>query len=81
MPLTENLMIKDVSTIIRRHWKRSGFAIEIGLILIVKTAILFGIKAAWFDAPTVPVEGSRVTAERLLGTPDSAAAQNKEFGQ
>ncbi|MFC6673061.1 cytochrome oxidase putative small subunit CydP [Marinobacterium aestuariivivens] len=76
-------MIKDESTVIRRRWKRSGFAIEISLILIVKMAILFGIKAVWFDAPTIPVDGTRLTEERLLSVPGNVAPppQPKEIGR
>lgn len=40
---------------------------EVGIILVVKLAILLTIKAVWFSEPTVPVNGSERVSERLLG--------------
>jgi len=47
---------------------------EIGIILLVKLAILLTIKAVWFSEPTVPVNGSELVSERLLGTPQTSPA-------
>jgi len=54
---------------------------EITLILLVKLVLLLAIKAYWFSAPTVPVEGTSRVAERLLGKAPSTSieiAANKE---
>ena len=40
---------------------------EIGIILLIKLAILLTIKAVWFTEPTVPVNGSERISERLFG--------------
>ena len=40
---------------------------ELALILLIKLALLLAIKAVWFDQPTVPVDGSRMTGQHLLG--------------
>lgn len=47
---------------------------EIGIILLVKLAILLSIKAVWFTEPIVPVNGSERVSERLLGTPQTSPA-------
>lgn len=40
---------------------------ELAVILLIKLALLLVIKAVWFDQPTVPDDGSRVTSQHLLG--------------
>ncbi|WP_027591307.1 cytochrome oxidase putative small subunit CydP [Pseudomonas sp. RL] len=40
---------------------------EIGIILLIKLAILLTLKAVWFTEPTVPVNGSERVSERLFG--------------
>ncbi|MFR0687986.1 cytochrome oxidase putative small subunit CydP [Enterobacterales bacterium AE_CKDN230030158-1A_HGKHYDSX7] len=40
---------------------------ELAIILLIKLALLLVIKAVWFDQPTVPADGSRVTSQHLLG--------------
>lgn len=40
---------------------------ELTLVLIVKLVLLLGIKAIWFDAPTLPDDGTQRVAKRLLG--------------
>jgi len=42
------------------------------VILLIKLTLLMGIKALWFDAPTVPKDGTVEMSQRLLGaTPAS----------
>ena len=40
---------------------------EIGIILLIKLAILLTIKAVWFSEPTLPANGAARVSERLLG--------------
>ncbi|MCY1450401.1 hypothetical protein D9M71_672040 [compost metagenome] len=47
---------------------------EIGIILLVKLAILLTIKAVWFTEPIVPANGTERVSERLLGTPQTSPA-------
>ncbi|MOA11697.1 hypothetical protein D3C78_1316520 [compost metagenome] len=42
---------------------------EIGIILLIKLAILMTIKVIWFSEPTVPENGSERVGAHLLGTP------------
>lgn len=42
---------------------------ELAIILLIKLALLLTIKAIWFDQPTVPDDGSRITSRHLLGDP------------
>ncbi len=54
---------------------------EIACIVLIKLALLLGIKAYWFSEPTVPVDGTARVAERLLGSTASTPieiAANKE---
>lgn len=54
---------------------------EIACIVLVKLVLLLGIKAYWFSAPTVPVDGTARVAERLLGSSASTPIEitaNKE---
>lgn len=46
---------------------RHRLAKEISLILVIKLILLMGIKTFWFDAPTVPRDGSAKTGQHLLG--------------
>ncbi|WP_462382972.1 cytochrome oxidase putative small subunit CydP [Pseudomonas sp. Marseille-QA0892] len=39
---------------------------EIAVILVIKLAILLTIKAIWFDAPTVPKNGTALVSEHLF---------------
>jgi hypothetical protein len=41
---------------------------EIALILMLKLALLSAIKTLWFDAPTVPPDGSARVGAHLLGS-------------
>lgn len=41
---------------------------ELTVILLLKLAILLTIKAIWFDAPTVPENGSERVGAHLLGS-------------
>jgi hypothetical protein len=45
---------------------------ELALILLIKLALLLLIKHIWFDAPTVPVAGTALTAAHLLNQTKSA---------
>ena len=45
---------------------------EIALILLVKLAILLGIKATWFDAPTLPQNGSERIEARFFAAPSAS---------
>ena len=45
---------------------------EITLILLIKLAILLGIKAIWFDAPTLPENGSARVEARFFAVPAPA---------
>lgn len=47
---------------------------EIGIILLVKLAILLTIKAVWFTEPTMPENGTERVSARLLGSPLAAPA-------
>lgn len=47
---------------------------ELAIILLIKLALLLAIKAIWFDQPTVPDDGSRITSQHLLGEPQSTLA-------
>lgn len=40
---------------------------ELTIILLIKLTLLLIIKAVWFDQPTIPDDGSRVTSQHLLG--------------
>ena len=51
---------------------------EIGVILLVKLAILLTIKAVWFTEPTVPENGTARVSERLLGTSQTSPASLNE---
>jgi len=51
---------------------------EIGIVLLVKLAILLTIKNIWFTEPTVPVNGSKRVSERLLGTSQPNPASHNE---
>lgn len=41
---------------------------ELAVILAIKIAVLMTIKAIWFDAPTVPLDGTERVEQQLLGT-------------
>jgi hypothetical protein len=41
---------------------------EITVILLLKLTLLMGIKALWFDAPTIPKDGTVEMSQRLLST-------------
>jgi len=47
---------------------------EIAVILAIKLVLLLGIKALWFDAPTVPKNGTEQVSQRLLGTSESPSS-------
>ena len=51
---------------------------EITLILLIKLAILLGIKAIWFDAPTVPEDGLNRVAHHLLSNAGSQSPSTEE---
>ncbi|HIE0070018.1 TPA: cytochrome oxidase putative small subunit CydP [Pseudomonas aeruginosa] len=56
-------------------WK-IPFVRELTIILLIKLALLLAIKAIWFDQPTVPDDGSRLTSQHLLGeSPSNPAAK------
>ena len=44
---------------------------EIAAILLIKLVLLFSIKAIWFSAPTIPVDGVAQVAGHLLGSKPS----------
>lgn len=48
---------------------RHALVREIAVILAIKLILLLAIKAIWFDAPTVPVEGAARTAAHLFDSP------------
>ena len=41
------------------------------MVLAIKLALLLGIRAIWFDQPTVPENGAARVAEKLLGAGDA----------
>lgn len=41
---------------------------ELAIILVIKVIVLMGVKAIWFDAPTVPQNGTERVEQRLLGS-------------
>ncbi|MCJ8169490.1 cytochrome oxidase putative small subunit CydP [Atopomonas sediminilitoris] len=49
-----------------RAWWRIPLVRELAVILLLKLALLLGIRAYWFDQPVVPVDGTERVAERLL---------------
>ena len=42
---------------------------EIAVVLLIKLTLLLGIKAIWFNEPTVPLDGQQRVETHLLGTP------------
>lgn len=44
---------------------------ELAVVLAIKLALLLGIRAIWFDQPTVPENGAARVAEKLLGAGDA----------
>lgn len=46
---------------------------EIALVLLLKLVLLFSIKAIWFDAPTVPRNGTQRIDQKFFG-PDASSA-------
>lgn len=53
---------------------------EIAVILLIKLALLLGIKAIWFNEPTVPLDGQQRVETHLLGkpaTPPSVTTEEK----
>lgn len=50
---------------------KSSLKRDIVLVLLVKVAILISIKNMWFDAPSIPENGSARVAEHLLDTRDA----------
>lgn len=42
-----------------------------GVILLLKLAILLVIKMVWFSEPTIPLDGSERVGAHLLGTTNS----------
>ncbi|NHW02614.1 cytochrome oxidase putative small subunit CydP [Stutzerimonas degradans] len=50
---------------------KSSLKRDIVLVLLVKVAILISIKIMWFDAPSIPENGSARVAEHLLDTRDA----------
>ncbi|MWV16748.1 hypothetical protein F3I16_11920 [Pseudomonas sp. L-22-4S-12] len=51
---------------------------EIAAILLIKLALLFAIKAIWFDAPTVPEDGLNRVAHHLLSNAGSPSPSTEE---
>lgn len=50
---------------------------ELAIILLIKLALLLTIKAIWFDQPTVPEDGSRITSRHLLGDSQTSPADKE----
>jgi hypothetical protein len=50
---------------------KSSLRRDIVLVLLVKVAILITIKNIWFDAPSIPENGSARVAEHLLDKRDA----------
>ena len=50
---------------------KSSLKRDIVLVLLVKVAILTSIKTIWFDAPSIPENGSARVAEHLLDKRDA----------
>lgn len=50
---------------------------ELAIILLIKLALLLAIKAIWFDQPTVPDDGSRLTSQHLLGQSQPSPADKE----
>ncbi|QNH03949.1 hypothetical protein HNQ27_14590 [Pseudomonas sp. B11D7D] len=42
---------------------------EIAVILLIKLSLLLGIKAIWFNEPTVPKDGQQRVEQHLFGQP------------
>jgi len=55
---------------------KSSLRRDVVIILLVKLAILTSIKIIWFDAPSIPQNGSARAAEHLL----ESRSQNFEGG-
>lgn len=51
---------------------------EITAILLIKLVLLLTIKAIWFDAPTVPVDGLNRVANHLLSNAGSQSENTEE---
>lgn len=47
---------------------------ELGIVLLIKLALLLTIKVVWFSAPTLPENGGARIDEHLLGTPRPSLA-------
>ncbi len=61
----------------KSHW-RIPLVRELAVILLIKLVLLLVIKHIWFDAPTVPLEGTAQVAAHLLSpvnTPPSPALE------
>ncbi len=50
---------------------KSSLKRDIVLVLLVKVVILTSIKTIWFDAPSIPKNGSARVAEHLLDKRDA----------
>ena len=62
----------------RRSFWRIPLAREIAAIVVVKVAVLLVIKSIWFDAPTVPRDGTQRISQHLFSpAPSSAPAEEK----
>ncbi|PAU65768.1 hypothetical protein BZL41_05295 [Pseudomonas sp. PIC25] len=51
---------------------------ELAVILAIKLALLLAIKALWFDAPSVPVDGSQRVGTHLFGAPQAPSPPRTE---
>ena len=53
---------------------------ELAVILLIKLVLLLAIKTIWFNAPTVPIEGTEQVATHLFAVPapPSPAVATKE---
>lgn len=51
---------------------------EIAVILLIKLTLLLGIKAIWFNAPTVPQDGRQRVEQHLFGQPAPSSIPTEE---
>ena len=51
---------------------------EITLLLLIKLTLLLGIKAIWFNEPTVPKDGQQRVERHLFGQPTPSSIPTEE---
>lgn len=51
---------------------------EIAVVVLIKLALLFAIKAIWFDHPALPTDSEQQVSAHLLGTAATLPTASKE---